>query len=1109
MKVRNSRTLARLLTINPFVSESQRAWMYANHPEMAKEWEAHTPKDKKLPKRKHVHNARRSYRRDPTRTTALRLAFVRRLRKQFAALKRRVVELVGEQDSFGLARPPLLANADFQFTSSPDKIVEFQKRLAKDFEATVSGDDAEALWTKYIQEGFKKGANRSYEDVKAKAKAASDKSPDYHKGAKDEFLKSSFNHPETIEKAKLLAGRAFDELEDVTSRMSTLMSRSLTDSLVQGKNPREAAKDLAKQVDIGLTRATLIARTEIIRAHAEGQLLAMDKLGVKSLGVMVEWSTAGDDAVCPECEDMEGQVFSIADAYGMLPLHPNCRCAWIPAVPDEDDDDELTDNRFCATGAGGGVDPSCGSGGALAPKAMRAKAVAVAKAKFKEAPVPTREDRKLASKMLAKLGANKYRRNLVGNTEDRFKRREALLREFGDGTHCPCVYCGVKIGHGTMEQDKIYTTAEGGKYRTPNLVPACSGCNKARGDKPFKSVLGALTANTQVHATGLTYPSIEYDTEPVKVAGLLRTVHVDVLGYDQAWIDGVQVDPETVQLSAVNAFCPTGAGGGVDPTCSPHGGGVGVTQKHFNSLKAKGIKLTKVWMTKIEAINPGWDGKSPLKIPLAMEEQAGKIAAHLGVKVLPVNTAGLYKALKAEGKKPAAIAKAQKEFTSANDGPGVQDAAFDKGAGEHFAAVKSPNAHIADQKAWSEALNYEERMAIGTWKGSADAIRKSVASGMLSDEAEHFIDAVYKAPEYQGQTFRGLKYEGAKQVMAAIAAAGVGGTWTDKAPHCTSRNTDTALSFAKGSLMLHINTLSGGMIESIGGHKGEQEVVGKPGVQYRIDNIVKGQTYKDSSGYTHTVMMRVDLTEIPGTAAKHSDLVKPPVEIVPHGFPKLSELSTVKSLPGSTAPTLAKDKAGKEWVVKKNAGNPDHLQSEQDAGDAYKAMGIATPKSAIVVGKGGTAKVSEYLEGGQTLGKWIVGKDEAEKQAMYKEIGKNFVADAVMANWDVIGQGKDNILIHEGKPVRIDNGGALAYRAQGSPKGAKFGKEVTELQTLRDPAKNSHAAEVFKHLTDTDLKHQAKEVLAKRDAVIAAIANPAVQAIMKERFQYLAEWANK
>lgn len=33
----------------PFVSQSQRAWMYANKPSMAKEWQAHTKK--KLPKR--------------------------------------------------------------------------------------------------------------------------------------------------------------------------------------------------------------------------------------------------------------------------------------------------------------------------------------------------------------------------------------------------------------------------------------------------------------------------------------------------------------------------------------------------------------------------------------------------------------------------------------------------------------------------------------------------------------------------------------------------------------------------------------------------------------------------------------------------------------------------------------------------------------------------------------------------------------------------------------------------------------------------------------------------------------------------------------------------
>lgn len=35
----------------PFKSEAQRKWMHANKPEMAKRWEEHTPKGKKLPKK--------------------------------------------------------------------------------------------------------------------------------------------------------------------------------------------------------------------------------------------------------------------------------------------------------------------------------------------------------------------------------------------------------------------------------------------------------------------------------------------------------------------------------------------------------------------------------------------------------------------------------------------------------------------------------------------------------------------------------------------------------------------------------------------------------------------------------------------------------------------------------------------------------------------------------------------------------------------------------------------------------------------------------------------------------------------------------------------------
>lgn len=121
-------------------------------------------------------------------------------------------------------------------------------------------------------------------------------------------------------------------------------------------------------------------------------------------------------------------------------------------------------------------------------KATLQKVQQLARNKARNAPLPTQQEKKEAEKGLAKLGANKYRRNLVGNTHNRAKRREALLNEFGDGKTCPCVYCGIRVGEGTLEQDKIYTTSEGGRYRVANLVPSCASCNRSRGDIPWSKI---------------------------------------------------------------------------------------------------------------------------------------------------------------------------------------------------------------------------------------------------------------------------------------------------------------------------------------------------------------------------------------------------------------------------------------------------------------------------------------------------------------------------------------------------------------------------------------------------------------------------------------------
>ena len=75
-----------------------------------------------------------------------------------------------------------------------------------------------------------------------------------------------------------------------------------------------------------------LARTEVINAYTEGTLDSYERLGVEEVQGRAEWSTAGDDRVCPQCAGMEGAVFTIREARGLIPLHPNCRCAWLPVI---------------------------------------------------------------------------------------------------------------------------------------------------------------------------------------------------------------------------------------------------------------------------------------------------------------------------------------------------------------------------------------------------------------------------------------------------------------------------------------------------------------------------------------------------------------------------------------------------------------------------------------------------------------------------------------------------------------------------------------------------------------------------------------------------------
>lgn len=273
---------------------------------------------------------------DPTRTALVRRKFMADVKRRFVLLRKDVNELLVKGDAFGL-KPRAVQNTRFMFHTAPEQVNAFRKWLATQIQYRILGNQTEqieqAWWDQYVKEGYAKGAGRAFDDVRKPLSKIEEKSvSDFYAGTKSEFLRSSFGKPVAVEKVKLLSGRVFTELKGITEEMSTKLTRSLTDGLVQGQNPKVIARTMDQAIDgISRSRAMTIARTEIIRCHAEGQLDALEAMGVTEVGVMVEWATANDDRVCAACMDLENVVLAIDEARGMLPRHPNCRCAFIPA----------------------------------------------------------------------------------------------------------------------------------------------------------------------------------------------------------------------------------------------------------------------------------------------------------------------------------------------------------------------------------------------------------------------------------------------------------------------------------------------------------------------------------------------------------------------------------------------------------------------------------------------------------------------------------------------------------------------------------------------------------------------------------------------------------
>lgn len=103
--------------------------------------------------------------------------------------------------------------------------------------------------------------------------------------------------------------------------------------------------------------------------------------------------------------------------------------------------------------------------------------------------------------------------------------------------------------------------------------------------------------------------------------------------------------------------------------------------------------------------------------------------------------------------------------------------------------------------------------------------------------------------------------------------------------------------------------------------------------------------------------------------------------------------------------------------------DPSRSSCEKLACLIYRDAGVGAPYATTFDLNGKTAFASE-IANGKLLGEMTLTPQLANK------ILDGFVADVFLANWDVIGLSKDNIIVSpQGTPIRIDNGGSLLFRA--------------------------------------------------------------------------------
>jgi len=216
-------------------------------------------------------------------------------------------------------------------------------------------------------------------------------------------------------------------------------------------------------------------------------------------------------------------------------------------------------------------------------------------------------------------------------------------------------------------------------------------------------------------------------------------------------------------------------------------------------------------------------------------------------------------------------------------------------------------------------------------------------------------------------------------------------------------------------------------------------------------------------------------------------------------MPSIANWKEIGGKPGGSNPgAMYADENGVKWLVKGNNAftgsvasakmSMDRAKNEVLASKLMQAAGVGVADIRLVhlnglhggqVGPGNVGVASKWVDGLKKL--------SLSSPQMIGAAQADYAIHAWLANYDVLGQDVDNLLIDKnGAAVNIDPGGAILFRAQGKKKDA-FTDDAPEWETMRSA--NSHQQTVFGSMSKSQLAESAKKLALIDDDTIRALVD--------------------